>query len=587
MLKMKIMHKLIIYYFVLVVLTITITGFTFKEINSRILFSKVAEMSEQSNTIIRENVLLTMDTVNNFSKMLLSNELLQENLPLGSEVKLSDSRKINLYLLEFLDSAPLFSSIYIFDLEGNRYSSDTQRAQAQLSLSLNDVKGSGLFDRALRLNGSPVISVNVDQLLKPRSDGNLVSYVRIINSTDTMQPIGLLIVNIPGNDIQPSYERVGNTTSSFVEILDKEGKLLSTAGEQYPVLEERVRPDYLSEHRTEGSSLLKHENVNYMVSSTKINKYDWVILSITPFSEMAKENDYFTMILLALLIINFLFLLGGSFVISRIITVPIGSLVRSMRKINTGHLVPVQFKTGSYEMTVLRDGYNLMVERIESLISRIIDEQNKLRRAELDIIQAQIKPHFLYNAFDAISSLSFAGKSETVYAMVKALGTYYRNSLSNGKEVISLSKELDIVSSYIAIQNIRYRDLVDLELEIDNRYLGLPILKLILQPLVENALYHGIKPKGKHGKIKVSVTEEKQWLVIRVADNGVGMSSLQLETVLADNSNERSDVDEDEGGFGLRSTIERIHLYYERTHLVTIDSEEGTGTEITIRIPLT
>ncbi|WP_337101171.1 sensor histidine kinase [Paenibacillus sp. YIM B09110] len=581
------MHKLIIYYFVLVVLTITITGFTFKEINSRILFSKVAEMSEQSNTIIRENVLLTMDTVNNFSKMLLSNELLQENLPLGSEVKLSDSRKINLYLLEFLDSAPLFSSIYIFDLEGNRYSSDTQRAQAQLSLSLNDVKGSGLFDRALRLNGSPVISVNVDQLLKPRSDGNLVSYVRIINSTDTMQPIGLLIVNIPGNDIQPSYERVGNTTSSFVEILDKEGKLLSTAGEQYPVLEERVRPDYLSEHRTEGSSLLKHENVNYMVSSTKINKYDWVILSITPFSEMAKENDYFTMILLALLIINFLFLLGGSFVISRIITVPIGSLVRSMRKINTGHLVPVQFKTGSYEMTVLRDGYNLMVERIESLISRIIDEQNKLRRAELDIIQAQIKPHFLYNAFDAISSLSFAGKSETVYAMVKALGTYYRNSLSNGKEVISLSKELDIVSSYIAIQNIRYRDLVDLELEIDNRYLGLPILKLILQPLVENALYHGIKPKGKHGKIKVSVTEEKQWLVIRVADNGVGMSSLQLETVLADNSNERSDVDEDEGGFGLRSTIERIHLYYERTHLVTIDSEEGTGTEITIRIPLT
>lgn len=519
-----------------------------------------------------------MDTINNYSKMLLANEAIQRNLPKADDIELAQIRELNLYLLEFLDSVPILSSIYIYDMQGNGYSAHRYGVQ---SVEFNRIRQSGLLDRALSLKGSPLVTANMNHLLENRTNKNVISFTRIINSTDTMKPIGLLIVNITGNRILPSYERIGTSLMSYVEILDRSGHLLSVSGEK-PPMADQVRMDLLSGGLAEeGHAMIEFGKTRYMIASTHIDKFDWTILSITPFAEIAKENDYYQLAMVILIATSLIVMMGGSFLISRTITVPIKNLVRSMRKINTGNFVPVEFKTSSYEMKVLKDGYNLMIERIDSLINQIFDEQKRLRRAELYTIQAQIKPHFLYNSFDAISSLSFAGKSDVVYKMVKSLGTYYRNSLNNGQEVITLGKEIEIVSSYIAIQNIRYRDLIELEIDVDQRYIGLPLLKLILQPLVENALYHGIMPKGERGKIAVSATEEGDWLVIKVADDGIGMSEERIRAVMKEQTEDLPDR-----GFGLKSTIQRIQLFYDLPDLVSITSEVGKGTEIRIRIPI-
>lgn len=574
----KLRSKLLLSHIGLVVLTIAISGIAFKEINSRLLVSKVAQMSDQTNSIIRENVLQTMDTVNNYSKMLLANELIQRNLPKKGDIELSQIREIHLYLLEFLDSAPILSSIYIYDLHGNGHAVGRYRVQ---SVEFDKIRESGLYDRALEMSGAPVVSVNMNHLLDTKQKENVVSFSRIINSTDTMEPIGFIVVNVEGESLQPSYERIGANQVSYVEILDQDGVLLSGSGQAQPVADE-IRTGFLSGEGTENYSVIGSDKTRYMVTSTHIHKYDWTVLSVTPFSEIEKENDYYQFVMLLLLGISVLVMIVGSFLISQSIAVPIKHLVSSMRKISTGHLVPVEFKAGSYEMNVLKDGYNQMVERIETLIERIYDEQKRLRRAELNSIQAQIKPHFLYNSFDAISSLSFAGKSDEVYKLVKSLGTYYRNSLSNGKEVITLGKELEIVKSYVAIQNIRYRGLINLAFDVDQRYIGLPLLKLILQPLVENALYHGIMPKGKNGKVTISAKEDGSWFVIRVADDGVGMNDDQVRMIMNGPM-----MDEGEGGFGLMNTIQRLQLFYDMPNLLSIESKIGEGTVITIRIPVT
>ena len=575
--KLKLRSKILLSHIGLVVLTIAVSGIAFREINSRLLVSKVAQMSEQTNTIIRENVLQTMDNVNNYSKMLLSNELIQRNLPKAGTIELSEMRKIHLYLLEFLDSAPLLSSIYLYDMQGQGYAVGRSRMQ---TVEFDKIRESGLLDRALSLKGSPLVTINMNQLLEPKQKDNVVSFSRIINSTDTLEPIGLLVVNVEGKSLQPSYERIGTNQVSYVEILDQAGFLLSESGTELPVADQ-IRSGFLSEEPKSDYSIIKYDNMRYLITSTNISRFDWTVLSVTPFAEIARENIYYQFVMLILFGISLLVMITGSFIISQSIAVPIKHLVSSMRKIGAGNLVPVDFKAGSHEMDILKNGYNRMVEQIESLIGQIHNEHKKLRQAELYAIQAQIKPHFLYNSFDAISSLSFAGKSDQVYKMVKSLGTYYRNSLSNGKEVITLGKELEIVKSYVAIQNIRYRDLIDLEIRADERYIGLPLLKLILQPLVENALYHGIMPRGKKGKIAISAKEAGDWFIISVADDGVGMSEDRIRSVMHD-----PPTDETVGGFGLKSTIQRIQRFYDMPNLLSIDSAVGQGTTVTIRIPL-
>ncbi|WP_019635676.1 cache domain-containing sensor histidine kinase [Paenibacillus fonticola] len=571
----KLRNKMLLYYFLLLVITVTITGVAYKEINSRILIDKVVQVNHQSINLVRENVLLTLDTVNNYSKMLLANETVQSNLRYPDNVTLADIRRTDLYLLEFLDSAPLLNSIYVYDLNGNRYTGDKTGVK---NLVFSDLKKNGFLDRALALRGTPFTELNAGGLLKPDA-GNMVSLIRVINDTDTLKPIGLVVINVDSADILPSFERMGAPTQSYIELVNDSRQQISISGGH-------LKPHHFPETQLpakEGYVIEKYSDMNYLVSYTPIQAFGWSIVSAVPFSDVSKENKLFQLTTVGLLLFNGALLFIGSLVISRFVTVPIGELVSSMRKVHNGHFTELKFKATSYEMTALRDGYNVMIKEIQALINQIIDKQKRLRNAELNVIQAQIKPHFLYNAFDAISSLSFAGRTELVYDMVKSLGTYYCHSLNSGNEIITLGKEIEIVKSYIKIQNIRYRDLVHLEIDIDERFIGLPILKLVLQPLVENALYHGIKPKGKAGQITITAKKAGDRLRLTVEDNGIGMD---LAEKAAHRSASRAQNDE-RAGFGLSSTIERLSLFYDADNIVTVDSTPGQGTLITILIPLT
>lgn len=270
------------------------------------------------------------------------------------------------------------------------------------------------------------------------------------------------------------------------------------------------------------------------------------------------------------------------------ITKPISDLCARVKSIGGGDLTvqePIQAQ--EYEIQTLSDGFEDMVGRLNQLMEQNRMEQTRLRSAELALLQAQINPHFLYNTLDAIVWLIEMEKNEQAVEMVTSLSSFFRSSLSNGQDIISLREEEQHVRSYLEIQQVRYKDILAYEVAIAPELGDYHIPKLTLQPLVENALYHGIKLKRGLGHIRVSGYLEKTddtdvsaaMIVLKVEDDGAGMDTERLEQVRAALKHEQSI------GFGIATVHERIQLMFGAEYGLSIESQQGVGTCVTVRIP--
>ncbi len=286
--------------------------------------------------------------------------------------------------------------------------------------------------------------------------------------------------------------------------------------------------------------------------------------------------------------IGYVLILAGALLISRRImtniTGPIRRLCEMTRQVGKGDFA-VQAREGSDdELAVLNSSFNRMVEEVGKLVEDIRIEQLNLRATELKLLQAQINPHFLYNTLDTIIWLAEAGDSEQVVTLVSALSDFFRTTLSKGRDYITVREEEAHIRSYLQIQRLRYRDILEYEIQIPEELYQYQILKLTLQPLVENALYHGIKNKRGMGHIRVTGESLGDRLVFRVWDNGKGMEPEELERVrkLIWGSQAGGDGP---SGFGLFNVAQRIFLNYGAEYSLSIDSEAGEWTESVVEIP--
>lgn len=282
---------------------------------------------------------------------------------------------------------------------------------------------------------------------------------------------------------------------------------------------------------------------------------------------------------LLLLVIYFL-----SWIITASITRPIQSLCETTKLVGEGDFTIRASKNTGDEVRELTNSFNSMVEKIGSLVEDVKMEQLNLRATELKLLQAQINPHFLYNTLDTIIWLAESNQTEQVASMVTSLSDFFRTTLSKGQDDIPVSEEEKHIRSYLQIQQFRYQDILEYEILIDPEIYNCRILKLTLQPLVENALYHGIKNKRGKGKIVVRGFKEADRIVFTVSDNGIGMEPETLEKLrkvikgelkLPGNS-----------GFGLANVDERIRLNYGEAYGLEIESQYGTGSIATVTIPV-
>ena len=280
-------------------------------------------------------------------------------------------------------------------------------------------------------------------------------------------------------------------------------------------------------------------------------------------------------------------LLGAVMISREIVTgiaVPIRRLSEATKQAGSGDFAVRAQEDSDDELAVLNASFNRMVEKIGQLVEDIKTEQSNLRQSELKLLQAQINPHFLYNTLDSIIWLAEAGEKEKVVQIVSSLSDFFRTTLSKGRDYITLKEEEMHIRSYLQIQRLRYRDILEYDIRIPQELGQYLILKLTLQPLVENALYHGIKNKRGVGHIWVDGRREGDRIVFCVRDDGIGMGPEELERVqgLIGGVQEEGG---DTSGFGLFNVDQRLRLNYGAAYGIRIHSRHGEGTQVEVTIP--
>ena len=273
--------------------------------------------------------------------------------------------------------------------------------------------------------------------------------------------------------------------------------------------------------------------------------------------------------------------------ISQSIYQPIKKLHDVTNTITRNDLQALMTRSNVDEITQLGMSFNLMVGRIRELLDAKVEEQQELKKAELRALQAQINPHFLYNTLDAIIWMAESKKTDEVVQLVSALSNFFRIGLSKGKDWITIREEIELTRNYLIIQKMRYRDIMDFSIDVDDAVADSSVLKLTLQPLVENALYHGLKYRRKRGTIRVRAQQKGETQVLlQVRDDGIGMPPERVAE-LTDAIEDESDRLDADGGFGLVNVDKRIKLYYGKPYGLSLSSTYGRGTCVEIVIPRT
>jgi two-component system, sensor histidine kinase YesM len=271
--------------------------------------------------------------------------------------------------------------------------------------------------------------------------------------------------------------------------------------------------------------------------------------------------------------------------LSRSIYTPIKKLHDVTTTITKNDLQALMTSDNVDEITELGMSFNIMIGKIKELLDSKIKEQENLKRAELRALQAQINPHFLYNTLDTIIWMAESKKTDQVVEIVSALSSFFRISLSKGMDWITIGEEVERIRSYLTIQKMRYHDILDFKINVDEDVSENTILKLILQPLVENALYHGIKNKRQGGTIIIRAKRKgEDEVLLEVEDNGIGFTPEKLAQLRAELDDDSGDI-KLESGFGIGNVNKRIRLYYGKQYGLSVQSEYATGTRVILVIP--
>ncbi len=409
----------------------------------------------------------------------------------------------------------------------------------------------------------------------------IVTIAKKVINIDTGETIGFLVMNISENTISSIFPGTGDHDGKSYYILDNDGKVISSLNKK-DLLEPIGNEDLRRWIRKGDTSTIELtiDRQTQLLTSSPIKGLGWKLINQTPVKALTGET-YINSIIIALVgVICVIVAFGGAVFLSRFITNPVFRLTKAAKEVKNGNLEITCEVNSNDEVGILGSVFNEMIIKVKELLNTVKVEQKKKREYELALIQSQIKPHFLYNSLDLIYVLCEMGNVSEASETTKALADYYRVSLSKGREIISIRDELKNVQDYLFIQKARYSDILDFCIEVDGDVLEYQILKMTLQPLVENSIYHGLKPKDCPGKIIISGYTDPKYVILKVADDGVGMPEDKFEKIVFS-----ADSQDSRDSFGLKSVNERIKLYFGEEYGLKVDSKPNEGTVVTILIP--
>lgn len=473
-------------------------------------------------------------------------------------------------IMDMLNVCKYMDSVMIFRNDGEYISTGHGVYNIDFERMSNIVWQYDIMSR----KGGAVVMINANDVVS-RSDSEIViTIARAIYDINSQKKTGFLLMNMSLGMLR----NVVGADAHALACVSNKGIYLTGDDNLTEMFSKEFDSDTIThvDINTNGSTM-------EMLSGKRIGDSPICVLCVTSADSGVVPRD--TIIALVLLPIAFLltaFILGTF--LARNVTEPLNDLTVAIEKNHgSGQIEKVNINLPKNEVGQLGASYNRMVDHINELVDQQIENEKNVQKAEMRVLHEQIKPHFLYNSLETISCMALDANAGDVHAALETLGGFYRNFLSKGDREIPLKREISIIQDYLSLQKLRYGEIIEDEYHIEEDTLNCMIPKLILQPLVENCIYHGIRPKGEPGVIKVTSTLEEDGIHLKVYDSGVGMTQQQIDDLL--NSSRTEDLQFGLHGFGLKGTLARIRYYCDSDEVVKIRSEEGEFTEVEIIIP--
>ncbi len=549
---------------------------------------------------IQTNIDSYVTHMENIAEVVHLNEQVQRYLSSAATVSPAEQSRFQERISSFLSSIARtrndISLILIATPDGRVIAQDS-------TIKLNrtvDIPRQSWFVQAWEAGGKAIISSPHVQNVVEGEYRWVITLSRTINDVDTGKKLGVLLVDLNFSVINNLVNNVSLGKKGYLFIVDPAGGIV------YHPRQELLYSDLEREHiesvlGIDGGSFTVHDEKGGRMYSVSLSKETgWRTVGVNYVSELVRNRStiqryylYWTLIFVGVAI-------SVAAAISHRLSRPITRLRKSMQSVERGDFDVSAEENGSNEISSLARDFNIMVTQIKLLMKRNAEEQELKRKSELLALQNQITPHFLYNTLDSVIWMAEGRQYSNVVATISSLARLLRLSISSGDELISIRDEVEHIKSYLTIQKLRYRDKLDFSINVDGTLLPLRTPKVILQPLVENAIYHGIKNKEGTGTVNIIGRRTNGYVELVVADDGVGMSEDRGRALLAGIVG----VDEAQAGerrgqgnlivrtrrrrnqVGVKNVHERIQLHFGEEYGLSFHCGEGIGTEVVIRLPI-
>ena len=459
--------------------------------------------------------------------------------------------------------------------ENGRYLINQGALKINENVSLKDVEW---VQKAQNSQGLTTISSShVQNVVDGRYEW-VVTLSRGLRNKITKEVEGVFFVDLNYSSISELCDSISYGNRGYVYILDEQGNLIYHPQQQllYSGLKNEKIEEVLS---SKDNSFVTEDGKLYCMS--KSLETGWTVVGVAYVSELLKDSRETGRIYVVSAGLIMLAAMALAVFLSREITKPIKRLSNSMREVEKGNFENVLLDVqGENEIDRLSANFNMMTTEIKHLMEQNVEDQRQKRKSELMALQAQINPHFLYNTLDSIIWMAEWGKNKEVVLMTSSLAKLLRQSISNQNELVKVEDEVEYTRSYLTIQKMRYKDKLEYDILVEPEILNYKVAKLILQPLVENAIYHGIKYKEGKGKVLIEGFLRDDELILRITDDGIGMTEEQMSHLF-----EKRETDTRRNSVGVRNVHDRIGLYYGKEYGLTFESAVGEGTKVEIHIP--
>lgn len=581
--KSSIQNKLLSSYLLLIIISLGIFGFLSLSISEYIIKKEISESNLKTLYQVSDKIEIVLDEITSVSDKFYLNSDLCTILTSGSRINLevdsTEIRRINDMFINYLYAfgwLKCYASVTGFN--GKEFHS-----YAGEKLDMNKIQEEQWYDEVVKKDGRIVwVSDSIINLTPISEERDFFSAVRFLKDPLNGNKIGMLVISVDGQSFQRLYKSALKEYESMI-IVDERGTIISSQNKS--LIRSNIDEIISRESAFKGSagySIGKVNSKDFLITYHTVSRTGWRLIAFTPLDKLLKNITILKIIVISLLLFCILIALGMSYLVSKRLSIDIRTLYNDIKNIEMGNLSVRSKVDSNDEIGELARRFNIMVEKIELLMSRVKYEEKMKQRMEYRFLQAQINPHFLYNTLASIRFMLGTKEPEIVDSVIVALVKLLKRTFSSDSGVIPIYEEIDNIKNYIYIHEVRQSDKLEVKYEIDENILEYKILKFTLQPLVENAIFHGITPLQGKGIIIIRGYKDKDDIVFEVIDNGIGFNN---DTDLLQHTDIRNKELKMFSGVGIKNVHDRIVMNFGSGYGLKIGSLPGKGTCVKINIP--